>query len=243
MVFIHSSRARFAHPTLGIYYLLGNVKNPILKQQLAAKVYPNPYLSGQLRAEVDNNSDLSLAKNLIGSDTTITHDSILKKGSTAYPETTNSIEQVGLFKFGTSDSGSINVSPFQVSSGKVTRHEPTVSEIAIGQIGISEVDTIQCRSKQNSPRQINSSQIGFSGETDINKVSFSSGISFEQVINSNINSWGSELTSCKTPVFAQTPNTTSQDIFSRTDGQPIHSNVSNLLTNIYSTAQTLWHCR
>jgi hypothetical protein len=187
-----------------------------------------------------DNTNLSLGTTFIGFDTAITHDCILKQSPTLHPETTNSIEKVGLFKFGTTDIGSIDVSPFQISFGKVTRREPTVPEIAIGQVGIGEVDTTQVRSKQNSPRQINSSQIGFFGETDINKVSFSSGISFEQLINSNINGWSSELPSFKTPVFAHPPNTKPQHVFSRTNGQPIHNNFSNLLTNIYSTAQNLW---
>ncbi len=238
--------------------LLGNISDPLLKQLLEAKVYPNPYPSGQLRAELDELNQRSLNitipssinTSFIGLDAAILHDSILKQSPTLHPETTNSIDQVSIFKDSSHSVTMSDVSPFQVSSSKVSTPQPGVAKIAISQVGTGEVDITQVSTKQNSSRQINSSQIGlfrvveidgFSVETDINKISLSSGISSKQVIDTNTNSRGCEHGSSTEPVFTQTEHMDSQASFSRIDGQPIHSNISNLLTNIYSTARSIWH--
>lgn len=216
--------------------LLNNIYDPLIKQQLRNKVYENPYLSSPLKAESNNSSLPKFA----GNNTTITSNSILEQSSISNSKITYGIEESGIFENSTDNRAITNVSSLQVSSSKVAAIGNRVSEIAIGQVSIGEIDTTQVSSKQYSSSPINSGQIRFFSDTDINEISLPSSISFEQFLNSNISRGSYELTSSTQPFVTFSQQTNSQGIFSRIDGQPIHNNVSNLLTSIYSTAQSIW---
>ncbi len=209
--------------------------------------YANPYLSSPLQADLDDSQQSSTT--FIRDNSTIAHNSILEQSSTINPKTAYRIEQVSIFKFGTANVGSIDVSPFQIGTGKIAAH-PRIPEIAIAQVGIGKVGIGEVSTKENSSRQIDSAQIRFLGKTDIDKISFSSSISFDQFLNGNI--WREVKTSEFVPdgsedifstprPFTLKPESQSTFVFGGIDVNPIHNNVSNLLTNIYSTAQSIWH--
>jgi hypothetical protein len=209
--------------------------------------YANPYPSSPLQAALDDSQQSSTT--FIRDNSTITHNSILEQSSTLNPKTAYRMEEVGIFEDRAANVGAIDVSPFQIGTGKIATH-PRIPEIAIAQVGIGKVGMGEVSTKENSSRQIDSAQIGFLRKTDLDKISFSSSISFDQFLNGNI--WrevktsefvpdGSEDIFSKPRPLTLKPELPSALIFSGIDVNPIHNNVSNLLTNIYSTAQSIWH--
>jgi DNA/RNA endonuclease G (NUC1) len=232
--------------TLPGFDLLSNIKKTVLKQNLKDKVYANPYLSSPLQADLDDSQQSSTT--FIRDNSTITPNSILEQSSTIVPKTAHRIEEVGILEERAANIGSIDISPFQVSSGKITTY-PGISKIAIGQIGIGKVGIGEVSTNKNSSSKITSSQIGFFRQPDLGKISLPSSISFEQFFNRNI--WSKEKASEFMPsgsedIFSTprpltlNPESQSTFVFGGIDVNPIHNNVSNLLTNIYSSAQSLW---
>jgi hypothetical protein len=208
--------------------------------------YTNPYLSSPLQADLDDSRQSSTT--FIGDNSTLTHNSILEQSSTLNPKNAYRMEEVGILEDRAANVRSIDVSPFQIGTGKIATH-PRITEIAIAQVGIGKVGMGEVRTKENSSRQIDSAQIGFLRKTDIDKIPFSSSISFDQFLNRNI--WREVKTSEFVPSgsedifshprpFTLKPESQSTLVFGGIDGQPIHNNFSNLLTSIYSTAQNLW---
>ncbi len=122
--------------TLPGFDLLSDIKKTVLKQNLKDKVYANPYPSSPLQADLDDSQQSSTT--FIRDNSTIAHNSILEQSSTINPKTAYRIEQVSIFKFGTTNIGAIDVSPFQIGTGKIAAH-PRIPEIAIAQVGIGEV--------------------------------------------------------------------------------------------------------
>jgi DNA/RNA non-specific endonuclease len=142
------------------------------------------------------------------------------------------------------------VNATQISSTGSTATESGSQKISIGQVNSTKIDSLLWQTNISKLPLSTSVELQhlfkpLLWQTNINKLPLSSTVPFQQFINGNV---GSVKSLQVVPISSQVENllhssdfTYSPLVFDGIDGSPIHNNVSNLLTNIYSTAQTLWH--
>jgi DNA/RNA endonuclease G (NUC1) len=145
---------------------------------------------------------------------------------------------------------SAQIYPTQISSTSSTTTESGSQKISMGQVNATEIDLLLWQTNINrlplsTSVKLQSLFKPLLWQTNIDKLPLSSSITLQQLFNSNV---GSVKPLPVVPVSSQVENlihssdfTYSPLVFDGIDGHPIHNTTSNLLTNIYSTAQTLWH--
>jgi PKD domain/Bacterial Ig domain len=138
--------------------------------------------------------------------------------------------EIGVGQIGITQDRSREISFSQIGVGQVGTFETHPIQLSFSQIGSTQIASSEIGNAKSSKMEVNPTQIGIDKNILVRsmnanplKISFPSGISSQQFFGGNVNS----------PIsFNEGFN-----------NQPIiiHETLSNLLTNVYSTAQSIWH--
>jgi hypothetical protein len=134
---------------------------------------------------------------------------------------------ISILKLGGIQTSLGQVSPTQIGLGEVSLPQTSASQIGIAQIGMSQINTSQPSITQISSTEVNTSQIG--------RDSLEVGFVIRSDIETAANSTNISSTKIDSTKISFASGISSSQFFSG------HSNTPNLLTNIYSTAQSIWH--
>ncbi len=230
--------------------LLRNLPNNSVKLTLKSNVYDNPYLSSSLLAESEDSNQSLLSEIEIFDDISTWHNSVFVGSTPSEYKPSNSVSEIGISKFGTTGISPRNISPFEISCSEEDIINPGVAQISPLQIGFSEVGSIEFSPFQISSRQVNSSKIGFAGQTNIDEISLSPSVPFQQFFNGNSGSVEFSENSVSIEKIGiigidrefldSLPNRHSTFVFDGVNNGTRHGISSLILNNLNNSATNIW---
>jgi hypothetical protein len=160
-----------------------------------------------------------------------------------------STSHISQTELGTTQTSLSQVRIAQISVGKVAAsqigtNQASITQVGIGQVGFSQFSTSQNGFTQIGIEQNHHLEVGFSkiGSTKINTTQINSEVGIP--ILGNIINTGIKIgieTRDVNPAEIQVTKVSLPSSISSSQFFSSHPNTPNLLTNIYSTAQSLWH--